>query len=211
MDYSRIIVKGLEVISDIVDLLKVISPVIIAVGSIWFGYFLRGKEWKKQKTTEYIDRQLREFYSPLLACRKEIEALSNLRVKIGQKTAEYNRESFEKGGELSHEERIELGKELGSKFDKQISYENEQFKEKVLSLYERMLEIFSNNIHLAEPSTLKYYEEFYEFVEIWRRCFADGIIGEVVEKIGHDEGKLKLFYLEIRSQFENLRNKLSDG
>lgn len=211
MGYGIIIIKGLEVISEAIDLLKVISPWIIAVGSIWFGYFLRGKEWRKQKTVEYIDRQLREFYSPLLACHKEIETLSNLRVKIGQKTGEFNREAVENRGGLSHEKCIELSKELGDKFDRQILYENKQFEEKQLPLYEKMLTIFGNNIHLAEPSTLKYYEEFYEFVEIWRRYIVGGIIDEVVDKIKHDENKLKPFYLEIRNQFENLRKKLSGG
>ena len=57
-------------------------PAASGLGGVMLGAWLSGKRETRQRQLEFIKKQLRDFYSPLLGIRSEIRMRSELRVKI---------------------------------------------------------------------------------------------------------------------------------
>jgi hypothetical protein len=74
-----------------------------------------------------------------------------------------------------------------------------------------MLAVFTEKYHLAGPDTRAFYEGFLEFVETWNRWLAGSLPGEVVEKLGHDEERVKPFYEHLESKMQQLQNEIAQG
>lgn len=186
---------------ELLDLLKwIVGPICtLLAGYIGVTYGL--KQLRSQKKLDFIERQLKEFYSPLLGCQKELRSKSEIRLKISDAADKAWREKCEKKPFLNHEKEFEP-------YEKIIEYDNKQLRDELLPLYHKMLIIFRDNYWLAEPETRKWYSELCEFVEIWDRCISDNIPNEVIEKLNHKEGKLKPFYQDLEKQIDVLRNKL---
>lgn len=186
------------------DMLKwALAPVCtLLAGYIGVSYGL--KQIRTQKKLDFIERQLRKFYSPLLGCQKEIRAKSELRLKISKAAHESWKEVCERNPKpfLNHDKEFEP-------YGKIIEYNNEQLKNELLPLYRKMLMTFRENYWLAEPETRKWYSELCDFVELWNRCISDNIPADVVEKLDHSEERLKPFYQELENRSDILRNKLS--
>lgn len=188
----------------IVDLLKWSLPPICTLLAGYIGVRYGLKHVKTQKKLDFIERQLREFYSPLLGCRKEIHAKFVLRWKVSQAADKAWKEVCERSPKpfLNHEKEFEP-------YKKMIEYDNEQFKNELLPLYRKMLLTFRENYWLAEPETSKWYSELCDFVELWERWISSNIPGEVIRKLDLDERKLEPFYKELEDRIDMLRAKLS--
>ena len=182
-------------------LVNMLTPIITAAITFlagWVGAMYGIRQAKFQKRLDFIEKQLREFYSPILGLRKEIEAKGLVRLKIKQ--------SGDKIWETTPREILQPKMDL---VNKEIEYNNKQLKEDLLPKYHKMLEIFQENIGLAEPSTLVYFSDLLEFVEIWDRWLAKSLDPEVIIDIKHDEEKLKPFYAEVEKRTAMLREELS--
>lgn len=94
-------------------------------------------------------------------------------------------------------------------FQKQILYDNKQFREELFPLYKKMFTIFSTNISLANTSTRKWYYELTRFVEIWERWLADSISTEVIKELNNNENRLDLFYQDLELNMEKIRKEIS--
>lgn len=156
-----------------------------------------------QNKINFLERQLREFYSPLLAYREEIRAKSVLRLKISNAANETWKEVCNRNPKpfLNHEQKFEPYRKI-------TEYNNEQLKNELLPLYRKMLSIFGENLWLAEPKTHKWYAELCDFVELWNRWISQSIPADVIKKLEHSEEKLKPFYQELEEQASLLRRKL---
>jgi len=194
----------IEQILSIIDLLKPAWAPICTLLAGYIGVKYGLKQVMIRKKLDFVELQLREFYSPLLGCHKEIRAKSELRLKISNAASEAWKEKCEKNSEpsINHEKKFEPYKKL-------IEYNNEQLRNDLLPLYHNMLMIFRKNYWLAEPQTRKWYSELCDFVEIWDRWISESIPKEVIEKLDHSEERLKPFYQELENQNYILRNKLS--
>jgi len=95
-----------------------------------------------------------------------------------------------------------------AKFDKLLEYSDTQLKQDLVPLYRKMLELYSSNMWLAEPSTLKFHFVLTEFVEIWNRCLDGSLPGEVLAEIEHSEENLKPFYEDLQANFDRLTKDL---
>ena len=183
------------------EILKTIEFIIPPLATLLAGYIgvrYGLKQVKEEKRLEFIEKQLKEFYSPLLGRRKLIRAKSEFRLKVEKISKQQWEENANKGFKQSIES-----------VDKEIEYNNSQLNNEFLPMYREMLTIFKNNYWLAEPETKIFYNELVEYVEGWDRWLAKGVTAETMQKIGHTEEKLTPFYEEIDKRVDILRNELS--
>jgi hypothetical protein len=187
----------------IVAMWTAIVPSIIGLLGVLVGAFMvRGNE-RGRRRLDFVERQLRDLYSPLHSLRQEIAALSELRVRIERAADGVWRElcaTHPVGSAPDH-----------TPFEKIIDYENEQLKAVLLPAYDKMLQTLRDNFYLAEESTRQYLPILIEYLEVWRRFQKKSIPGEVIRKLGHGEAQLHPFYADLETTFKRLRETLASG
>jgi len=180
------------------ETIKFIIPPLATLLAGYIGVRYGLKQIKIGKRLDFIEKQLREFYSPLLGRRKYIRAKSEFRLKVETISGRQWKENATKGIRQSVES-----------VDKEIEYNNKQLNEDFLPLYREMLTIFRDNYWLAEPETRQFYNELVEYVEGWNRWKEEGVTAETMQEIGHSEEKLKPLYDELEKRTDILRSELS--
>jgi hypothetical protein len=181
---------------------ELIAPICtLLAGYIGVRYGL--KQIIEQKRVDFVERQLREFYSPIIGFRKEIQAKSALRLRISNAANEAWQEfcatkshPFE-----DHDKEFEP-------YRKTIEYDNAQLENELMPLYEKMLKTFSENYWLADPETAKWYPKLCDFVELWRRWLLRNIPSDVIKKIDASENQLLPFYDELENRLAILKKAL---
>jgi hypothetical protein len=178
---------------------NLLSPLISAAAGL-FGVLIGG--WltrlrdRDERRLRYIKTQLDEFYAPLMGLRREIRAKGELRVKL-QKAA--------------HEVLSPRSEKDDAAFKQMIDYNNEQLRKDLVPKYNEMLRIFRDRMALAEPSTVPYFSQFLEFVELWNRWLDRTVPGKVVEEVGSTEEALAPFYQDLEQHLCSLRTQLRAG
>lgn len=188
-------------LNNLIDLLKIVLPAFL-VG--YFGYRYGIRQMMKQKRLEFVERQLREFYSPMIGCLKKIKAKSELRYEISkasdpawQKICDEHPKPF-----TDHEKYFEP-------FRKSILHDNKQLREELIPLYDEMVSIFTENLWLVNSVTKKWYPELSRFVDLWHRWLDESIPAEVIQEMDHTEERLEPFYQDLENQLEELQKELS--
>jgi hypothetical protein len=175
---------------------------------VFVGAWMTSLNQRGERRVARLREQLQEFYSPMLGMRAEIGAKSATRQMIS-----------DVAGKTWFEEQIDVSDaELRSKLaqagiptiKKLNEYNNIQLREEIVPLYRRMLQLFSENMWLAEPSTQEYYGELVEFVEIWNRHLKETLEPELVMSLNHSEADLKPFYEDLIAQFTRLKKELNE-
>jgi len=154
----------------------------------------------------FVERQLEDFYSPMIGLRQEIRAKSELRLEIsnaaGQAWTELCQETREadatRGG-VKHW--THLKETRWPEFSRIIEYDNRQLIEELLPGYRKMFDLFRDNFWLAEDSTRSHYASLLGFVEMWNRWTGGSIPAEVVQRIDRREETLKAFTRTSTSSF----------
>lgn len=184
----------------------------IAAGSgllgVAIGGFAAARNQKKERRAARIRQQLEGFYSPLLGMQKEIRSKSELRTKL-----------HDAGGKAWGKKMAELQNPVSKaavmesdwpRFAKLIEYSDEQLRKDLVPLYRAMLVHFRENMWLSEPSTLKFFPDLLEFVEIWNRFLSNALPAEVLEFAKHEESTLTPFYEDLQQQFDRLTRQLAE-
>ena len=187
-----------NIMKELFDTIKFIIPPLATLLAGYIGVRYGLKQVKIEKHLEFIEKQLKEFYSPLLGKRKYIRAKSEFRLKVETISGRQWKENAEKGIQQSIES-----------VDNEIKYNNRQLNEEFLPMYREMLIIFKDNYWLAEPETREFYNELVEYVEGWNRWKEKGVTAETMKEIGHSEEKLKPFYEELDKRTDILRKEIS--
>ncbi len=191
---------------------SVAVPAAAGLGGVWLGVWLNARNERRRRQFDFMEKQLRELYSPLLSIRKHVRALSELRPQVatvaGNVWQELCREARERGGAQALQE---LTLERSPAFNAIIQYENEQWKNELLPSYEQMLKIFRDNFWLAEISTRDQFGHLIVYIELWNRALNRTIPGEVIAQLGIREAVLNPLYEDIERTFAELRRKLSLG
>ena len=104
-----------------------------------------------------------------------------------------------------------ITEERGDSFTKIIDYNNEYLRKDCIPSYHRMIDVFRNNMWLAQSSTEAYFPSLLEFVDIWDRYLAGALPGEVIEELHHSEETLEPLYDELQKTHDELREKLAKG
>ena len=117
-----------------------------------------------KKKIDFYEKQINELYSPLLGLRKDIQAKSELRLKISKAADISWKEICEKHSKpfFDHEEYFEP-------FDKIINYDNKQLTDDLLPQYREMQKIIKEKMGLALSETRNWYIELTNFIELWNR------------------------------------------
>jgi hypothetical protein len=164
----------------------------------------------KRRRADFTARQLRDFYGPLLGLRSAIRAHSELRVKLQDAQdaawAQVVEQARQDGG-IGAIQKLREGP-LGQKFSGMIDEETRQFREVILPWYKKMVEVFRDNISLAEPETRSHFAVLIQFVEVWERFLDGKIPGQVTQELGHTEAKLHPLYDNIERTHDRLRRSL---
>ena len=190
--------------------ISIAVPAISGLCGVAVGAFLTAMREKTNRRHEFLSKQLTDFYSPLLSLKKEIEAIGKVRLKIHGVAGKVWREMCSRY-DGNPPELQKLTKEKGDKFKKIIDYDNEYLETETLPAYHRMIEIFRNNLRLAEPSTVKHFSALLEFVNIWDRFPAGSLPGKVIRELEHSEESLYTLNDDLQLQHEKLRDKLAKG
>jgi len=177
------------------------------------GAWLTSKRERLQRRLDFVARQLREFYSPLLALRSEIKIRGELRLRIHNTADTIWRKLCEEAGKFPNPDEVQrkLSEERFPEFQKLIEHDNRKFSEETLPTYRRMVTIFRENMMLAESDTQPYFEKLLEFVDLWDRWMEKSIPREVIELLDQGEAPLQPFYRNLQENFEKLRTRYAKG
>ncbi len=189
--------------AQLIELAKFAVPAAIAVVGTLGGGYLGHRYAKEQaratKALEFIERRIREFYSPMVGSIKRVRALSNLRLEISkagevawQKICDNAPKPF-----LDHDKQFEPFKAI-------IDYDNSQLYDEILPAYDRMVSVFTENYWLADDDVRRYYGELRRFVELWHRFKARSLPYEVLKEIEHSEERLKPMYELLEKRLAEL-------
>lgn len=74
----------MDLLNNLIDFLDSAFPYLSILIAGYLGHRLALKQLESQRKLEFIERQLREFYSPMIGCLKRVRAKSELRLKISQ-------------------------------------------------------------------------------------------------------------------------------
>jgi hypothetical protein len=166
------------------------------------GLISSGNETERRKT-EFCEKQLCEFYGPMVAIRKEIQARSELHeklqgtaVNVWVRAAPYLQLI---GG--THDKRKR-------QFGAIIEDDSEAFRKNLLPDYQRMIDMFRDKMWLAESETRAYFGDFVEFVEVWQAFLRGTLPVEVVRAMDHSEKNLNPFYEHLEKTCDRLQKQL---
>lgn len=190
-------------------LISILAPAISGLFGVAIGGWLTAKRDRGQRKYDFISKQLRDFYSPLLSIHKEIRVLGEIRVKIS-KAANAAWHDLCRQREGSPEALRQLTEDR-TEFSGVIDYNNRQLVEEMIPSYRKMLKIFREYWFLAEDDTRPYYNSLYEFVNIWERFLSNSLPPETITYLDHNEEKLNPFYENLRINHDKLRFRLTKG
>ncbi len=189
--------------------ISILVPAISGLSGVAIGAFLTTRRETLNRKYKFIERQLTDFYSPLLAIRMDLKVSGELRLRISN-TADSEWRKLCARFEGQPDELRKLSETSGEKFNKIIGYDNEKLRNKDIPAYHKMLEIIQNNMWLAEKSTLKHFPKLIEFVDLWDRFLKETLPGEVVQALDHSEKSLYPLYEDLQHRHDELRAKLSE-
>jgi len=172
-----------------------VGTIVLSIGlSGSVTYYFVSRQFKRDNRFNKIKDQFSNFYSPMISCLKEIRARAEIRKKIEDANEKYY------STERSLEEH--------QFYKKSIEYENEKFRNEILPLYEKMLNVFKEKFHLAEKSTQIWYEELSQYIDVWKRYLDKTLRYETIKELDIKEEKLKPFYDDLEHKFDKLQNKM---
>lgn len=176
------------------------------IGAGLTAWFVQRRE-RQQRQLAFLERQLREFYSPMVGLRAEIHTRSQLRVRI-QNTAEAVSSELLRTGSNQTRGRAQP---LLQQFQRVIEDDDTTFKTQLMPAYQKMALVFRENLWLADADTQAYYPDFMEYLDVMERHLRDAIPGEVVVALGHTEANLHPFYAHLEARHRQLRAVVSSG
>ena len=156
-----------------------------------------------QKEFEFIEHQLKVFYSPILGFSSKIKAKSEFRVNLSKAADEAWKELC-----VEHRETEGTHKKDFEPYRKIIDYNNKQWNEELFPLYEEILEIFTKNYWLAEESTKQYYVDLCNIVDVWQRHLDSSIPHDVLNKIENGYDRIQQFFEHMEEEVIKLKDKL---
>jgi hypothetical protein len=179
----------------------------VAIGA-WLTAWLAARRDRTQRRLAFIEKQLSEFYSPMVGLRAEIRIFSELRLKL-QNDAEAAWRDLTESVQPGPDSQA-LTAARFPQFKALIEHDNTQFNERQMPAYRKMVDLFRDKLWLAEDDTRQYYPVLVEFVDVWERWLSGSLPHELIERTGHTESKLHPFYERLEAQHARLRGVLAN-
>lgn len=192
---------------------SIFIPSIAGFLGVLIGAWLSTTRERSQRRYEFVQRQLRDFYSPILGLYIENQAICATQAKISATANEVWRGSCaELRQTYKAEENLErFSTERGPAFARITDYNNKQMAEQVNANYRQIVRIFRENLWLAEPETRGYFGMVLEYSDLSERWTGQSIPREVVGKLEHIERGLTPFFEHIQDTHDRLRIRLVRG
>ncbi len=190
--------------------LSLVVPAVSVLSGIVIGAWLTTRRERKQRRLNFVEKQLQDFYSPMLGIRNEIRMRSELRVRI-QDASNVEWAKLCARADKSVAGLRDLEGARSAEFAKLIEYDNDQLERELVPAYRQMAKLFRDKYFLAGYDTRSHYGQLIEYVELWDRWAAKSIPPEVTMNLGHTEAKLSGFYEHLQEKHDSLRKKLEDG
>ena len=192
-------------------LATVALPMILAVsglGGLFLWAWLSSCHEQRRQRRAFIERQVREFYSPLLNVRRQVSALCEVRGHTAAEGvwAELCHAAGERGGRDALQR---LSAEHSAVFEAVVHDKNDQWKKELLPCYKAMLQIFQEKMWLAEETTRERFQKLTVYVELWERGLNRAIPVEVIAWLNVREADLVPLYEDLEQTFRSLRAKLT--
>jgi len=175
---------------------------------VFAGAMLTSRGQKKERQHTHIEKQLQEFYSPMLGMRQEIAAKEESRRKINEMVNTIIKKSkvndpggVPRGHHLPDERKALIGLS---------THDHKQWEEEILPLYREMLEKFTSEMWLAEPSTRAHYGELTNFIERWNRVHALTDAAEVAWQADLSDDNVKPLYDDLELHFTRLQQLIRE-
>ena len=190
-----------------------VVPPLSALAGLLAGAWLSSRRESVQRRYAFIERQLRDFYSPLLSLRREISAKSEFgRLLSEEANAQWQALCVQARKTATPEESLKkLEVDRFPEFERMIQFDNQQLEKDLLPAYREMIRVFRANLWLAEPETREYYPTLLNFVSVWDRWLERSLPREVIAGIGHKEQTLHPFYDHLAKTFDHLRHQTQKG
>jgi hypothetical protein len=186
-------------------------PALAGFAGIIVGAALSSRRERHARRLSFRSQQLQVLYGPLLGLRSEIQAISELRLRISHAADGAWRDLCERRGDYHTAAFQRLVDERGPQFDAIIEYDNRKLTEELIPTYRKMLETFRDNLWLAEPETVPHFARLVEFLDIWDRWLAKTLPAEVLDRLNHGEESLKPLYAHVEEIVRELRGWLTAG
>jgi hypothetical protein len=187
--------------------LSMISAV-LGLGGLFLWAWLSSCHEQRRQRRAFIERQVREFYSPLLNVRRQVRALCEVRGHTAAEGvwAELCHAASERGG---REALQRLSAERSAVFEAVVHDKDDQWKKELLPCYKAMLQIFQEKMWLAEETTRERFQKLTVYVELWERGLNRAIPVEVIAWLNVREADLVPLYEDLEQTFRSLRAKLT--
>jgi hypothetical protein len=190
-----------------------VNPLISAaagLGGVFLGGWLTNRREREKRRTDHIERQLSEFYGPLITLRKQLAARREHRGNIESainKVWERLAPEMRKVGVDDQKISQLLTDQLNALTEDDKKYLGEIF----LPDFREMLRLFRDKMWLAEPSTVSHFGTIVEYVDAWELSLQGVIAGAVaIELQRPTDEKLRQFYAELEATHDRLRRELTD-
>jgi len=175
------------------------------LGVLLGGWWSDRREREKRRT-DFMARQLTEFYGPLLSLRVQIQVYYELLKRMNLAA-----DRFEKA-------KTSGASSTGEGLPEQMPVSEDdipKLNEKLFPLYRKMIDIFQNNMFVADPESHLYFPALVTYVDSWERGLRDAVPGHAWIVVGQSEGHLKPLYNHLEKTrdkiLENYRAKASWG
>lgn len=190
-----------------------VNPLISAAAGllgVFLGGWLTNRREREKRRADRIERQLSEFYGPLMTMSKQLvsrrEHRQNIEGTIDKVWRRLEPEMRKVGVEDQN-----IARELQSQYDALSDYDQRYLAEIFLPDFREMLRLFREKMWLAEPSTLPYFGTIVAYVDVWELSLQKVITGRVAIELQRPvETKLTEFYTDLEATYERLRRELAN-
>lgn len=172
------------------------DSILIILGAM-LGASLSAFHLKRFNKLALVERQISQFYSPMVGLRKRLIALDSVNRTV-------SRSAIANVGTIPAEIRSSQMTEQREEFFRDIEYTNQQLTNDILPIYESMETIFQEQYWLAQESTRRHYEKFVAFVEKIRRDMQRALPENARQSLPRNDEDLKEMYDDFEVQLDKL-------
>ncbi|MBM4463837.1 MAG: hypothetical protein FJ012_11040 [Chloroflexi bacterium] len=180
--------------------MAILTHVVSIILSALVTYIFTERHFRRKKWHEFDQRRLDEFYGPVFGLIRQGMANAERNIQVSNASNQAWREICERNPRPfeDHDKYFEP-------FKKSLDWENERFRKEDIPAFDKMLEVFKIEIHLAYPSTKALFNQFSQYVDQWHRPLPY----EVLNRLDLSAEPLARLYADIEAHFDRLRRKLS--
>ncbi len=189
-----------KIVSAVIELVRNLKDVWVFILGASLTIFVQ----KGFNRIAFIDRQIEQFYSPMVGLRRKLLALDSVNSLVG-------RSILDEMGSFPSEIDLAQMTDPQKVFMRDVDYTNEQLTSEILPIYEEMVRLFRDNHWLVEPATGAYEELLISFVEKVKRDLQNALPREARKALPKNDKDLEGFYAEVEETLNRFTNRKRKG